>query len=92
MSVIPTLEISEFLNECRSVFGGLDDQNSSLLSRAIEHYGDTGEWLGLPAGYKQGDQRLGGPLSPEDEAAIRKARRQLALDEETGKKINNEDR
>lgn len=99
--VVPTYEIADFLLNCEGAkrrfpeYEDLHKYNASLLPKVIEHYKSTGEWLGLPAHYKQGDQKFREHLNPEleavNEAAIHEVRRRLGLDEETDKKIQRDE-
>ena len=60
--VQPTYEIADFVINCETAYGDLGEQNVSLLTNVIEHFKATGEWMGLPAYYKHGDQKFGGYL------------------------------
>jgi hypothetical protein len=45
--VEPTFEVVGFL-EMKEIWGQLDADAELMLKTVIEHYKDTGEWLGLP--------------------------------------------
>ena len=46
--VEPTYEIAEFLSERVHWLGDLDVEGAAALRNALQHWGDTGIWLGLP--------------------------------------------
>lgn len=46
--VEPTSEIADFLSERVAYFGDLDREGATVLEQALQHYKDTGVWLGLP--------------------------------------------
>jgi tetratricopeptide (TPR) repeat protein len=46
--VDPTYQIADFLSDRVAYFGDLDGEGSSALNQALQHYKDTGVWLGLP--------------------------------------------
>ncbi len=46
--VEPTYQIVDFLNDRIASFGELDSEGVSALDHTLQHYRDTGAWLGLP--------------------------------------------
>jgi len=44
----PTYEIAGFLSQRVHWFGDLDMEGAAALNHALQHYKDTGVWLGLP--------------------------------------------
>lgn len=46
--VEPTYEIADFLRERVAYLGDLDIEGANALNQALQHYKDTGVWLGLP--------------------------------------------
>ncbi len=46
--VEPTYEIADFLSQRVHWFGDLDAEGAATLNHALQHYKDTGIWLGLP--------------------------------------------
>jgi len=46
--VEPTYQIADFLSDRVASFGDLDSEGANVLSHALQHYKDTGVWLGLP--------------------------------------------
>ncbi len=44
----PTYEIADFLSQRVHWFGDLDMEGAATLNHALQHYKDTGVWLGLP--------------------------------------------
>lgn len=46
--VEPTYEIADFLSQRVLWFGDLDVEGAAALNQALQHYKDTGVWLGLP--------------------------------------------
>jgi hypothetical protein len=46
--VEPTYEIADFLSKRISYFGDLDSEGAIALNHTLQHYRETGVWLGLP--------------------------------------------
>lgn len=44
----PTCEIADFLCQCVDWSGNVDAWGGAVLNQALQHYKDTGAWLGLP--------------------------------------------